>query len=107
MANQPSSPGSNYAGTDDRGREQNADNGADRGTGPGTMLGRLLVLVHMDLAIGVLENHRGVVGTHQAGGVRLTQSLVVCVSRLRAGIDTGKHKERLVSHRGPPGIDLN
>ena len=52
-----------HGGADDRGREQDADDGADGSAAPRAMPGGHLILVDVNLARIVLGDHGGVVGS--------------------------------------------
>ena len=63
--------------TEDRRREQDPGDRADRDPAPGAVLGRLLVLVDVDLAVLVLGDQRDVVGADELGRVQFEQAVVV------------------------------
>ena len=65
------------AEAEDRRREHDPDQRADRGTGPSAVLGRLLVLGDVHLAIIVLVGQRDVIAADQIGGMEVKQRVVI------------------------------
>src|SRR5215218_3471030 len=53
------------------------DAAADRDPAPAAVLPRLLMLVDVDAAVGVLVDHRGVIRADELGGMQLHQGVVV------------------------------
>jgi hypothetical protein len=71
---------------DDRGWEQQADDGPDGEAAPSAMARGRLVLVLVDLAVGVLGEDGGVVGADRAEGVQVFDDGVVAASCDLAGV---------------------
>ena len=65
---------------------------------PGAVLGRLLVLVHMDLAV-VLGDDRGVIGADQAGRVQILEGLVVGARTRFGGVGGDVEEDGVLGHR--------
>ena len=86
-------------GADDRGREEDAGDGADGDAGPGAVLGRLLGLVDADLAV-LLLDHGRVEGADEAGGVEVEDGLVVGFGVGDVVVDGGVEKDGAVGHAG-------
>src|SRR4051794_13199834 len=60
---------------DHRRSEQRSDQRTDRDPAPGAVLSRLLVLVNVNLAVGALVDHRGVIRADELLGVQLEQDV--------------------------------
>src|SRR5208282_1242848 len=73
-------------GADDRGREQDADDGTDGGATPRPVPGGHLILVHVDLAGVVLGDHGGVVGADRADRMQVFDDVVVGSRGALAGV---------------------
>jgi hypothetical protein len=69
---------------EDRRREQDPGDRPDRDPAPGAVLGRLLVLVDVDLAVLVLRDQRDVIAADELRRVQLEQALVVLKAASRS-----------------------
>jgi TMEM175 potassium channel family protein len=81
---------------DDRGREENANDGADGSAAPGPVPGSHFVLVDMDLSLLVFGDHRGVVGPDAPKGVEVFDNVIVSARRrlVRIRTDVEEHSIR-------------
>ena len=77
----------------DRGREQDAHDGADGRTAPRPVPGGHLILVHMHVAPVVLGDHRGVVGADRARGMQVLDHVIIGPRRrlTRVGADVDEN----------------
>src|SRR5436190_1519580 len=83
---------------DDRRRKQNPDKRPDRDASPGAVLRRLLMLLHVNLAVRVLGDHRDVIGADELRLVKIDQAVVVGEGTVAVGIDRGVYENGSVAH---------
>ena len=74
----------------------------DGDAGPGAVLGRLLVLLHRDAAVDLLDGDAGVVGADHAVGVQLTHELEVRGGVDRVAVDAEEQEHGLVRTSDSP-----
>src|SRR5215467_11158989 len=86
MAAYPARRRADGSAGDKRGREKDADDGADRGPAPAAVPGGHLVLVHVHLAGVVLGDHGGVIGPDRARRMQVLHHAVVVSRRRLAGV---------------------
>ncbi len=79
-----------------RRREEDADDGAGTDAPPGAVLGRLLPLVDVDGAVGVLDCDGGIVGADDAGGVQVTHDLEVVAGNGGIAVDAQEEEDGLI-----------
>src|SRR5208282_6383299 len=97
MPAHPAHGRAHQGGADDRGREQNADQGAGGRAAPRPVPRSHLILVDVHLARGVLGDYRGVVGADRPSRMEVLDDVVVISGgRLaRVGTDVDEYRVRL------------
>ena len=93
VAADPAHRGAHHGGADDRGREQDADQGTDGSAAPRAVPGGHLILVHVHLACVVLGDHRRVVGADRASRVQVLDDVVVGLRRRLARVSADVDKD--------------
>src|SRR5215210_5024997 len=99
MADEGTPAGAYQPADQDRRRKDHADRCTNGEAGPAATLGRLLYLVYnVDLALFVLGDDGGVVGSDDVLAVELLQSLEIRLGVIDALVLTHIQKHRVVAH---------